>query len=73
MGLNAELSLYPVTEKLAVEVQPGVSCEACGELPAEGSKCSVRGEYGREKELREMVLSLEKALPEITEKGTPEE
>lgn len=64
--MNAELSLYPATGKLAIEVEPGASCEVC-------SKFSVQGEYGREKELKEMVLSPEKARPEITEKGTPEE
>ena len=73
MGLNAELSLYLVTEKLLTEVEPGASCEVCGEIPAEGSKCSVQGEYGKEKELRGMVLSPEKALPEVTEKRSPEE
>lgn len=73
MGLNAELSLYLVTEKLLVEVEPGAPWEVCGEIPAEGSKCSVQDEYGREKELGEMVLSLEKGLPEVTEKGSPEE
>lgn len=72
LGLNAVVGLCLAKENLLVEVKNSYKSQAyhliCKEIQEDKSKCSVQGEYEREKQFKEIVPTPgEKALTELIE------